>query len=406
MVGELSVPLEVARRVAVLKQELAGEFPSASPDAVLDVARKIRCIQVDPINAVARTQHLVLFSRLGPGYRAAHLDEVAWQRKELFSYWAHAASFVLTEDFPIHALRMRRWATDDSVYSVRAREWIQDNARMKRHVLARIRKEGPLRSRDFTVPGAVPWQSGGWNAGQDVSRILEFLWTKGKVMIAGRRGLDRLWDLSERWFPDWTPRDRLTDRQVVERAALHSLRALGVATPRQIAQHFTRSSYPGLAAAIDRLRKKGEIVPVTVGEFPRPWLTTAEDAERLGDGLDFEPRTTLLSPFDNLIADRARTRDIFDFDYTIEIYVPKAKRRFGYYVLPILHGDRLIGRIDSRMDRENGLYVVEHIYAEDGAPRDRSTGRAVRGAIESLAAWLGATSIRFGTADAWKTVMR
>jgi uncharacterized protein YcaQ len=227
-------------------------------------------------------------------------------------------------------------------------------------------------------------------------------------MIAGRRGLDRLWDLSERWFPEWTPRERLTERRVVERAALHSLRALGVATPRQIAQHFTRSSYPGLAAALDRLHKKGEIVPVSVGEFTKPWLTTADDAERLSapGGLDWEPRTTLLSPFDNLIADRARTRDLFGFDYTIEIYVPKAKRRFGYYVLPILHGDRLIGRIDSHMDRDENVYVVDHVYVEEGAPRDRATGRAVGDAIGSLAGWLGAEATRFGAVDAWKTSMR
>ena len=374
----------------------------------MQVARKIRCIQIDPINAIARTQQLVLFSRLGATYRPSHLDEVAWKRKELFSYWAHAASFVLTEDFPIHALRMRRWPEGETGYAVKARRWIEDNSRLRRHILTRIRKEGPLRSRDLSATEAIPWSSQGWNAGQDVVRMLEFLWINGKLVIGRRDGLERFWELADRWLPEWTPRERLTERQVVERAVMHSLRALGVANQRQIAQHFTRGSYPGLVDALRRLQKSGAIVPVEVEGQTKPWFVAAEDVEQLEQRRSRarEVRTTLLSPFDNLIADRARTKQLFDFDYTIEIYVPKVKRRFGYYVLPILHGDRLIGRIDSRLDRSSSTYMVDRVYAEDGAPRDRATGSAVRGAIESMAGWLGAASIRFGEADAWRGSLR
>ena len=149
-------------------------------------------------------------------------------------------------------------------------------------------------------------------------------------------------------------------------------------------------------------------MPVVVEGSRERWFAPIEVADRIAtaarDG--WESRTTLLSPFDNLIADRARTKRLFDFDYTIEIYVPKAKRRFGYYVLPILHGDRLIGRIDSRMDRDANVYLVNHVYAEPAAPRDRKTGAAVKDAIEAMAEWLGASSIRLGEVEAWRGALR
>ena len=408
MVEGPRISLATARRIAVKAQGLAAPFPRPGPDGVLETARKIRCIQIDPINAVARTQHLVLFSRLGPRYSPEHLDEIAWRRKELFSYWAHAASFVLTEDFPLFTRRMRRWPEDGGTWAAKTAEWMQANAAMKRHIIKRIRAAGPLRSRDLTVEGAIPWSSTGWNAGQDVSRMLEFLWIQGKLMIAGRAGSDRLWDLADRWFPDWTPRQRMTERQTVERATVHALRALGVATQRDINRYFTRGSYLDLKATLERLVKKGDVIPVVVGGSSERWFALAEQEYGLkaATGDAWGPRTTLLSPFDNLIADRARTAKLFDFDYTIEIYVPKAKRRYGYYVLPILHGDKLIGRIDSRMDRDKNVYFVDNVYAEAGAPRDRATGHAVRDAIESLGSWLGADSIRFGRSEAWSTSLR
>lgn len=407
MVQTRTIPLQHLRRLAVRKQALEGRRQPATTEGVLDVARSIRCIQIDPIDAVARTQYLVLFSRLGPRFRPEHLDEVVWERKELFPYWAHAASLVLTEDFPIHARRMRRWPEGDGPYAQRTKRWMKDNARMKRYILGRIRKDGPLRSRDLTVPDAVPWSSTGWNAGQDVTRMLEFLWIQGTLTIAGRSGGDRVWELADRWFPEWTPRDRMTERQSVELSVRHALRALGAGTKRDISQYFTRGNYPDLPRALERLQKAGEVVTLEVDGTRGPWYALPKEAELLEKGFEeWAPRTTLLSPFDNLIADRARTKRLFDFDYTIEIYVAKEKRRYGYYVLPILHGDRLIGRVDSRMDRKENVYRVNHVYAEPGAPRDRATGAAIKDAIASMAEWLEATTIRFGEADAWRSALR
>jgi uncharacterized protein YcaQ len=227
-------------------------------------------------------------------------------------------------------------------------------------------------------------------------------------MIVDRRGLDRVWGLADEYFPESMPRDRLSEREVVRRSVRLSLGALGVATAKQISLHFVRGVYPNLQKVLAELARSGEIVPVEISDnrkLPGQWFALASDVpliERLAKREAVE-RTTLLSPFDNLICDRGRTQQLFGFEYRIEIYVPPAKRRYGYYVLPILHGDRLIGRVDSRLDKAKNVYVVSNVYAEPKAPRDTGTARAVRAAIDAMGEWLGVDEIQFGSAQAWKS---
>ncbi len=393
----------LARRLAVTKQRLAGPRPAPGPEGLLEVARDLGCVQLDPISAVDRSHRLVWRSRLG-NYETAHLDQVVWQERRLFEYWAHQASLVLTEDYPLHHLMMRRYPGRDSAWSERTRQWIRMNDRLRRYVLGEIRRHGPVPSRQLEEDGLDPedWVSTGWTSGRNVSRMLDFLWMQGKIMVAGRAGGQKLWDLSERVLPPWTPRQRLTEREITRRAAERSLRALGVATPQQISRHFLRGRYTDLPRALADLEKQGRVARVQIragagapwrGEWyihadDRPWL------ESLADGAwHAYARTTLLSPFDNLICDRPRTEQLFDFKFRIEIYVPQSQRQYGYYVLPILHGDHLIGRLDPLMDRARGRLRVNAVYAEPDAPDDRATGRAVRAAVEELATFLGATDI-------------
>jgi uncharacterized protein len=227
--------------------------------------------------------------------------------------------------------------------------------------------------------------------------MLDVLWTQGRIMVAGRQGQQRVWDLTERWLPAWAPTRRPPEREVVRLAAQRSLRALGVATARDIDRHFTQGRYPGLAAVLAGLERSGRVERVRLAtdgrERPGPWYVHADDLpllERLQAG-GWRPRTALLSPFDNLIIDRERTERLFGFHYRMEIYVPRAARRFGYYVLPILHGDRLIGRVDPVMDRRRGRLVVNAVHAEPDAPG--AAGPAVAGALEDLAAFLGAGGV-------------
>jgi uncharacterized protein len=209
--------------------------------------------------------------------------------------------------------------------------------------------------------------------------MLDILWKQGTIMVAGRDGLRRLWGLAE--FPAI---EEMPQHEVVTRAAEHSLRALGVARARDVERHFIIGRYPGLD-----LERASWAWPVQVEGGTEQWWVHRDVLGRL-DG-DWEPRSTLLSPFDNLICDRDRTERLWGFTYRNEMYAPKAKRQYGYYVMPVLSGERLIGRIAARTDRKSGVLVVEGIYAEPGAPLDP----ALSAAIQSLASFAGAASVSY-----------
>lgn len=400
----------VARRMAIARQHLAGARLPSDSEGIMTLMRDLGCIQIDPISIVARSHQIVLWSRL-ERFDLSQLDKLLWQERRLFEYWAHCASVVPTEDYPIHNLLMRKYAADDTPWDKRVRRWIQDNDALRRHILAKIRREGPLPSRAIQDAGLDPkaWVSTGWTSGRNVSRMLDFLWMNGKIMVAGRSGLQKMWDLTERILPGWTPRERLNEREVVRRASQKSLRALGIATPRHIERHYIRGRYPNLSAVLAQLEKEGRIERVAIEGYPGTWYVHADDIALL-DRIehDWEPRTTLLSPFDNLICDRARTRILYDFNYSIEIYVPKAKRQHGYYVLPILHGDRLIGRIDPVMDRAHGELRINAVYAEPDAPKDKKTACAIRDVVMDLAQFLGAKKIIYSrrVPGAWTETLR
>jgi uncharacterized protein len=385
------------RRLILSRQRLAGPRPAAAgPDEVMATATDLASLQLDPISVVARSHLLVLWSRLGR-YDPADVEALLWRERRLFEYWTHAAAIVCTEDLPIHSLLMRRYPSDRYAHNRRLRDWLAANQGLRRSILRQLRTSGPLPTRALEDRARTSWQSSGWTAGRNVDRMLDVLWTQGRVMVAGRQGQQRVWDLAERWLPAWAPTRRPPEREVVRLAAQRSLRALGVATARDIDRHFTASRYPGLTTVLAGLEREGRVERVRVAEdgteWPGPWYVHADDLpllERLEAG-DWRPRTTLLSPFDNLIIDRERTQRLFGFRFRMEIYVPRAARRYGYYVLPVLHGDRLIGRVDPAMDRRRGRLVVNAVHAEPDAPA--AAGQAVAAAVGELAAFLGADGV-------------
>jgi uncharacterized protein YcaQ len=385
--------------MAVARQHLSGPRPEPTdPSVLLDLTRDLGCLQLDPISVIARSHLLVLWSRIGPFDRGL-LDQLLWEDRSLFEYWAHRASIVLTEDYPIHHLLMRRYPRQRWTYGRRTAEWLEHNQSLRRHVLSRIRRDGPIRVNDIEDLSEQPWRSGGWTTDRNVERMIDVLWTQGRIMVARRVGLTKWWDLAERCLPEWTPRPRLTEPQIVTRAAKRSLRALGIARKRDIERHFTPGRYEGLATVLARLRSKGIVEVVRVfddgAELPGPWYVHAGDLPLLEEiqADRWEPRTTLLSPFDNLIIDRERTELLFGFSYRMEIYVPKDKRRYGYYVLPVLAGDRFVGRLDAAVDRRNERLTVHFLHAEPGVRPTVATGRGIAGAVRELASFTGARSI-------------
>lgn len=378
----VDLSLDDARRIAVHAQRLDGKRPPATAAGLMDIARAIRVIQIDSIGvAGAPTQYLVPFSRLGP-YDRSILDRLVYKDRKLFHYIAHAASLVLTEDYPIFAGTMRPYIKRKDEYGRRVAAWMKANAPLRRQVLGKIRSEGPLRSRDLEDTAEQHWQSTGWTAGRNVSQMLERLWLEGEITVVGRDGPQRLWDLSSRWFPEWTPREKLTEKARSDRAVDLSLRALGVATSGHVYYHFTRWRYGDLKGSLARLVDRGEAIPATVGG--RKGFYLHRDYADLKKARE-AARTVLLSPFDNLIADRKRTKALFEFDFAIEIYIPPAKRKRGYYALPILAGDRLIGSADLRFDRETRRLIPQTVIFEDGFAMNDD----VQGAIEELEVFVG-----------------
>lgn len=295
----MEVSLAEARRIAVRAQLLDG-----SATSVLDTVRRLGFLQIDPISTVAPPQHLVLWSRLGDAYDPAELDRLLWQEKKLFEWGAFIYPI---EDFPLIRARMRR-KRGKYTWERRSTEFLKANAGFKRYVLRELERRGPLLSRDLEDRSRVRGETGVWWGSRQVALMLEILAGRGIVAVVGRRNGQRLWDLAERWYPE---AETVPLGEAERLLAEKRFRALGV---RQ-----ENGSWVTHPEAID-------------GPVP--------------------DRVTLLSPFDRLVYDRNRAEALFGFRYRLEMYVPKGKREYGYYVLPLLVGDRLVGRAEPRFDRK------------------------------------------------------
>jgi uncharacterized protein YcaQ len=346
----ITLSLAQARRLAVRAQVLDGRATS-----ILDTVRRLGSLQLDPTSRVAPSHLLVLWSRLGP-FDRAELDRLLWEERALFEWRAFVYP---TEDLPLYLPRMRRFPIGDGAWQRRVREFVKANAGLRHHVLRELDRRGPLQSRDLQYRTDRSWESSGWTGGRNISQMLEFLMAKGQVAVVGRQSGQRLWDLAERWYP---PVETVPAREAEARLAEKRLRSLGIA-------------------------RRGPGEPARVEGIPGEWRIDRT-------ALDDDPlprRTTLLSPFDRLIHDRERAHELFAFHYRMEIYVPAAKREYGYFVLPVLHGDRLVGRIDPEYDRRARVLRVNRVFEEPGI---RFPRRGLDRALRSLARFLGATEVQ------------
>jgi uncharacterized protein YcaQ len=372
--------LAEARKLAV-----AGQLLDAPrPRSILDVVDRLGSLQMDPTSAVARSERLVLWSRLGP-YDLAELERLRWDTRELFDYWAH---IVPASDYAIHRETMRRYPRGAYARSNYIHEWLAANAGFRRYVLRELRKRGPLPSRELEDRAELPWKTGGWNDGRSLGIMLETLWDGGKIGIARRDGNQRLWDLAERVFP--TDQPKLPAGEIARRVLDKQLRWLGVARPNEFGRVFD-GWVPGRERALKALVRARRFVPVEIEGLSGEWLAHAELLER-DPG---EPRSTLLSPFDKLVYYRDRTEELFGFRFRLEIYVPKTKREYGYFVLPFLHGHELVGRIDPLFDRKTRVLTVNAVHWEPDAPT--SAKPALKEAVRELAEWLGAGDVSYAT---------
>jgi uncharacterized protein len=360
---------------------IAGQLlPAPKGTGILDVVRHVGYLQLDPTNSIARNHLLVLWSRLGV-YDEAELERLRWVERQLYEY---SAAIVPVSDHGIHETSMRRYPNAyGGGWPDWVNNWMRDNSALRRSIVSQLRRSGPLPSRELKFAADRSWESTGWTNERNVSRMLDFLHAKGKVVVAGRSGQQRLWDLGDRWLPKGER--KLTMAQAERRVVERSARNLGVATAKEIQREFFAGGpWPGAKKAIDSLVAEGRLVRVEVEGLKGERFAHADSLE--------PPRkrafTTFLSPFDPLIRSRERTEAFWDFHYRIEIYVPKNKRQYGYFVLPILHGDELVGRIDPVFDRKEGVLRVNNVWWEPGkkaVPLDKP--------LRSLATFVGADAI-------------
>jgi uncharacterized protein YcaQ len=379
----MRITIERARRMALHAQGLAT--PPEAGLSVEEVVRRLGCLQLDPVAPVARSPLLVLNARMRGGATEAAVTRAAYRDRVLFDYWAHEASLCHIDDLALHRWQMRRWISLPLMRRRRYREFVERNTGFIDDLLAEIRERGPLRAQDIEPRDLHHWEHGHWTEdvtwNQTIARLLDALWLSGRIGVYARDGLTRKWHVLDKCLPpgalDRVP--ELSDRDATRLALRRALAMLGVAKPGHIRKHFVRDRYPQLDELLD---EEPDIEAVKVDGTTGTWFALAESL-----AADLEPgrRTIALSPFDNLIADRRRTAELFGFDHRLEIYVPPAKRVWGYYVLPILHGERFIARADLRID--DGRLRVLSLHREPG----RAAPKAEAKALGQLARWRGTT---------------
>lgn len=386
-----------ARALHLAAQGLLGKPRRRARKAdVLATVERMQLLQIDTINVVARSPYLVLFSRLGD-YRNEWLEQ-SLAGGELFEVWAHEACFAPTADFVLH----RSALSERSHWSMKSaqRTLAAHRADMDR-LLDHVRERGAVKASDFerTAGVASPWW--GW---KDEKRWLEACFALGELMIARRESFQRVYDLPERVIgrslPDHASR-RIDAAAARRDMILRSVKALGIAQARWVADYFrlrNRVQESELAALVDR----GELIRVEVAGWDVPAWTHRDHADllaRAAAGLLRSTHTTLLSPFDPVVWDRARASAMFGFDYTLECYTPAPKRRYGYFTLPILCRGRLVGRLDAKAHRQLGEFEVKVIHLEADVKADERLTDDVAAAIHALADWHGTPRVRVARSE-------
>jgi uncharacterized protein YcaQ len=348
-----------ARRLAVRAQLLDAHRPSG----MFDVVRRLTLLQNDPAAAVAPSADLVLWSRLGSSYSPAQLRAAIDEQALLELHGLIRAP----EDLALYRAEMAEWPGRPPLrdWQEGLREWVDANNGCRLDILARLRADGPLTVRELPDTCVIPWRSSGWTNNRNVMRMVDFLVQRGEVAAAGRRGADRLWDLAERVYPD----EVVPYEEALRIRDERRLRALGIA----------RARAPECPGEPNDVRTAGE--PAVVEGVKGQWRVDPELLDRA-----FTGRVALLSPLDRLVYDRKRMTELFEYDYQLEMFKPAAKRRWGYWALPILHRDRLVGKLDATADRKAGVLRVDAIHQD--VPFTRSMTDAVQREIKDLASWL------------------
>jgi len=384
---QIQLSLKQARRVALAAQAFNGrQAPTTIKSShVTQLIERLGVLQIDSVNALVRSHYLPLYSRLG-NYPQKLLDQAAWsqgRQRKLFEYWGHEASLLPVELYPLMRWRMQRASQGEGIYQQLAKFGREEQATIAR-VLQAVRDQGPLGAGSLSTrqERAGPWWD--WSAEK---HALEWLFAAGEVTVSGRRGFERLYDLPERVLPSSIlNHPPISEADAQRGLLLRAITALGVGTEKDIRDYFRQDPVPA-KAGLAELLEEGTIEPVQVQGWKQPAYMLP--------GLKVPRKITasaLLSPFDSLIWERARTERLFDFHYRLEIYTPAHKRVYGYYVLPFLHHERIAARIDLRAERAAGRLAVHAVHEEEPG-LDEEGMHTLAANLRQLADWLGLPNV-------------
>ncbi|MDX3775532.1 winged helix-turn-helix domain-containing protein [Chromatiaceae bacterium AAb-1] len=383
-----SISLRAARYLHLAAQGLLQKpRRRARPDDILAAITQMSLLQIDTINIVARSPYLVLFSRLGD-YPRQWLDQ-ALLCGELMEYWAHEACFLPRSDF---ALMRHRMLNPEKMGWKYRPSWMAENRADIEALLTHIEKHGPVRSADFEHPQQG---SSGWWEWKPHKRHLEGLFTAGRVMVVERRNFQRVYDLTSRVMPHWDDEKHLLDQTQAERLMLqNSARSLGIFRPEWLADYY-RLKKLSVRPLLEEWQQQGEIIAVETEELGTMWVhqSLQDELARVQAGKLRAAHSAVLSPFDPVVWDRRRAEQLFNFSYRLECYTPAPKRRYGYFVLPLLHQGALVGRMDAKMHRAQQTLEVINLYLEDGVRAGAGLTAGLQRAISDFALWQGAVRV-------------
>jgi hypothetical protein len=381
----MELDLKQALSIA-LHHQLYRQHKLSGKNGVRELIRQLGYVQIDTISVVERAHHHTIWSRID-SYDKSHLDLLLEQDRAIFEYWGHAASYLPMEDFRYALPRMQRFPDANSW----ERQFFDKYHHLMDEILHRIRQEGALGTRDFSDT-RIDKPANGWGSEKPAKLALELLFWKGELMVSRRQNFQRIYDLRERILPDWVDTRMPTEAESYRHYILRSLSAMGIGTLSDIQQHFMKSNKPLFAVHLQNLLEAGEILKVEVKGDNEAMYLLPETLKCL-ELPQAKARLYLLSPFDNLVIQRPRLKRLFGFDYTLECYVPPAKRVYGYWSLPMLYKDSFVGRLDCKADRKAKRLIVNTLHWEKGFKPNNAVQKALEHSLKAFAGFCGCESV-------------
>ncbi len=390
----IQISLEQAQRIILAQQQLITLPQAKGKMAVLAAIEQLGYLQIDTLNVITRAHHHTLWSRLND-YKELYLNELFEKDKQIFEYWSHAASYLPMTDFRFSLPRKKLYADGKS-------HWFEQDKKMNKYVLDKIKAEGPLQSKDFEFKRDSP---GNWYNWKPAKQALEQLFMEGKLMVAKRHNFQKVYDLTERIVPSIINTTMPDKNEYAGYLIKKAIQANGIVTEQEIS--YLRTGLKEIIAReVKKMLKNGELVKIQVENIKDSYLTNSDHISLLEKFSEkrFESRLHILSPFDNLIIQRKRLNTLFGFDYVMECYLPESKRKYGYWCIPVLYNNQFVGRFDTKADRSTGKYYIKAMFFEKNFLADEEFNNQFAQKMKAFAAFNGCNKLVVQKADnlLWK----